>query len=141
MQMIDCGQNISAILQLAKQNPAHEDFSGKPENHAKIDFERKFYHTRSKTTVSNFSEITETNEDGEEIIPDFPDGESFTEQAEMRADMLSVMMTLDETDRRIIDLRLEDLTQEQIAARLNMTQSAVSKRLKKLEKKFAEFRS
>ena len=81
------------------------------------------------------------NEDGEEIFPEIPDGESFTEQAEMRADMLSVMMTLDETDRKIIDLRMEDLTQEQIAARLNMTQSAVSKRLKKLEKKFAEFRS
>lgn len=74
--------------------------------------------------------LTAPDEEGGQIdIAEPPPDEAISDRLALR----QVMQTLDETDRRLLELRyFEELTQSKTAERLGMTQVQVSRREKKL---------
>ena len=118
---------FSELVKEVKDNPAEEDFSRKQQNYPRIDFERKWYHTRAKTTVESIEDIDEQNISADDIedvvfsnirIKDFWD-------------------SLNEEDKTILHLTMQGLTQQEIAEKLGFADhSVISKRIKKLKTKF-----
>ncbi len=131
-------EEAEEIIKIIKEYPALEDFKETVyTNYDKIDFERKWYHTRAKSgTLLSLNELTAV---GVEIESDsaemFSDGD---------ADRMleAFVKSLDaQNDRDLVKYLLTGYSQEQIAKRLGLaSQSAVSKRIKKLREKFEEFK-
>jgi len=132
-------QNVPEILGITKQIPAHEDFSeSAKDNRDKIDFERKWDHTRTKTgAMLSLDELKKQEAAGQTDIP--------SEEMSLRCDDEDTIIrlfadTLDGRDREIFLLRARGKDQKEIADRLGYkSQGAVSKRLNKLEEKFRKF--
>ena len=132
-------QNVPEILGIIKQMPAHEDFSeSAKDNRDKIDFERKWEHTRTKTgAMLSLDELKEQEASGQTDIP--------SEEMSLPGDDEETLIrlfadTLDGRDREIFLLRARGKEQKEIAERLGYkSQGAVSKRLNKLEEKFRKF--
>ena len=124
-----------------KKLPAAEDFSGRADNHARTDFERRYYHSRAKTKITYFTDEEGTDENGNPLPFDAVNPDDMAELAQTRVDLYNAVQQLDEMDRKIIELRMRDLSQAEIAKALNISQSAVSKRLKKMQDRFRCFLS
>ena len=127
-------QSVLEIMQITKKHGAHEDF--KPsvkDNHDRIDFERKWDHTRTK--LGNMLSFDELDPDDESLAywDDEPidDEAAFVDLTKRFLDSLA-----DETDRDIVMFKLKGKTQSEIAAKLGFTQGAIAKRLKKIKAKF-----
>ncbi len=127
-------QNIAEIVKIVRENATAEDFDNTVmENHDKIDFERKWHHTRTKVGTSlSLEDLTAS---GIEIEDTASSGDSdkmlqaFVESLE------------DRQDRDLVEYLLRGYTQEKIARCLNLTsQGAVSKRINKLREKFEDFK-
>ncbi len=133
-------QNVPEILGVVKKTPAHEDFNeSAKDNRDKIDFERKWDHTRMKTgAMLSLDELTEKESAGYVVLPstelELPDEDD--DQTIVRL----FSETLEEKDREIFLLKAKGRTQKEIADRLGYkSQGAVSNRLNKLEEKFRKF--
>lgn len=132
-------QNVPEILGITKQMPAHEDFSeSAKDNRDKIDFERKWDHTRTKTgAMLSLDELKKQEASGQTDVP--------SEEMSLPGDDEDTIIrlfadTLDGKDREIFLLRARGKDQKEIADRLGYkSQGAVSKRLNKLEEKFRKF--
>ena len=132
-------QNVPEILGVVKKMPAHEDFSESvKDNRDKIDFERKWDHTRTKTgAMLSLDELKKQEASGLTDIP--------SEEMSLPGDDADTIIrlfadTLDGKDREIFLLRARGKDQKEIAERLGYkSQGAVSKRLNKLEDKFRKF--
>ena len=127
-------QSVPEIMQITKKHGAHEDF--KPsvkDNHDRIDFERKWDHTRTK--LGKMLSFDELDPDDESLAywDDEPidDEAAFVDLTKRFLDSLA-----DETDRDIVMFKLKGKTQSEIAAKLGFTQGAIAKRLKKIKAKF-----
>ncbi len=130
--------NAKEIIQITKENPTLEDFRETVfTNYDKIDFERKWNHTRTKSgSMLSLDELTAS---GVEIESDsvemFYDGDA---DRMLEAFIKSLD---DQSDRDLVKYLLMGCTQEQIAKSLGLSsQSAVSKRIKKLREKFEKFK-
>lgn len=122
--------DVQSLIEIALANPVAEDFNRKnPLNYAKRDFEKAWYHTRTAKTIS-LDEITEKadSSSGAEIS-DAVDVEEFS-IAEISAE--EFLNTLDETDKKIVDMLVKKFTQSEIADEIGLSQSAVSRHLKKI---------
>lgn len=132
-------QNVPEILGVVKKMPAHEDFSeSAKDNRDKIDFERKWDHTRTKTgAMLSLDELKKQEASGLTGIP--------SEEMSLPGDDAETIIRLfadklDGKDREIFLLRARGKDQKEIADRLGYkSQGAVSKRLNKLEGKFRKF--
>lgn len=127
-------QSVPEIMQITKKHGAHEDF--KPsvkDNHDRIDFERKWDHTRTK--LGKMLSFDELDPDDESLAywDDEPidDEAAFVDLTKRFLDSLA-----NETDRDIVMFKLKGKTQSEIAAKLGFTQGAIAKRLKKIKAKF-----
>ncbi len=132
-------QNVPEILRITKQMPAHEDFSeSAKDNRDKIDFERKWDHTRTKTgAMLSLDELKKQEASG---LTDIPSGEMSLPGDDVETIIRLFADTLDGKDREIFLLRARGKDQKEIADRLGYkSQGAVSKRLNKLEEKFRKF--
>ncbi len=132
-------QSVPEILGIIKQIPAHEDFSESvKDNRDKIDFERKWDHTRTKTgAMLSLDELKEQEASGQ---TDIPSGEMSLPGDDAETIIRLFADTLDGKDREIFLLRASGKDQKEIAERLGYkSQGAVSKRLSKLEEKFRKF--
>ena len=132
-------QNVPEILRITKQMPAHEDFSeSAKDNRDKIDFERKWDHTRTKTgAMLSLDELKKQEASG---LADIPSGEMSLPGDDAETIIRLFADTLDGKDREIFLLRARGKDQKEIADRLGYkSQGAVSKRLNKLEEKFRKF--
>ena len=98
-----------------------EDFVDNWESNQKIDFTRKWYHTRTKhPTVSLDAEIEQYAKynDGREL--DFEDVSTNAEEQVISEVMVKQFTeSLSEKDRKILEMRLEGYTQEEIAEQLS----------------------
>ena len=133
------GQQVPQIFGISKKIPQHEDFTEKL-NQDKINFYNKWTHAKTKLGAPLlFSELSEdeaTNIEGAKMF--FAnDPEEERRYIFLRDEFAK---TLNGTDREIYYLLEKGITQKEIAKRLGYkTHSAVSKRMKIMNKDFKKF--
>lgn len=127
-------QSVPEIMQITKKHGAHEDF--KPsvkDNHDRIDFERKWDHTRTKLgKMLSFDEL----DPDDESLAYWDDEPIDDEQAFVDLTQRFLAFLDDETDRDIVLFKLKGKKQSEIAETLGLSQSAIAKRIKKIKIKF-----
>ena len=133
------GQQVPAIFGISRKVPQHEDFTEKL-SQDKINFYNKWTHANTKLGAPLlFSELSDdeaTNIEGAKMF--FAnDPEEERRYIFLRDEFAK---TLNGTDREIYYLLEKGITQKEIAKRLGYkTHSAVSKRMKIMNKDFKEF--
>ena len=132
--------NMNEIIAVAAYR-CFEDFDYR-KSRQKIDFYRKWYHTRAKISVESLDEIKEKyaeNTDGMEW--DIPDDNVNVESMVLEPIAVSKFLdTLSETDRKILTMRMDDVTLEKIAEELGFkTHSAIHKRIRKIGLAYEKF--
>ena len=143
VNMLQQTQSVHEIMDISSKMAAHEDFaSTKGRNYEKIDFRRRWYHLRAKIdTTLSYDEIVENEFADPESTAAFSTLEESMDQDELYEMLLEAVCEScdDDIDRQIILMCDEQLTQKEIAEKLGYkSQGAVSKRLKKLRKKYSE---
>ena len=133
--------NMAATIQAAGDFRCFEDFDDR-NSRQKIDFYRKWYHTRTKypiISLEGFKESYAKNHNGQEW--DKPDNTQEIEEnvtSQVFADAFKA--TLTEKDMAILELRIQGDTLEEIAEKLGFkTHSAVLKRLRKIGLAYEKF--
>ena len=135
-------ESVPEIMDVSKKNAAHEDFSNSASNFDKIDFERKWDHTRTK--IGNMESL-ERYKNLEHESPDSVSEILSDEEQQANIESIEIIKSFydylgDDTDIMIFKLNANGYTQKEIAERLGFkTHSAVGKRLKKIEEKRIEF--
>ena len=142
------GQQVPEVFGVSQRVQQHEDFTDK-RSLDKINFYNKWTHANTELGAPLlFCEITEEDENGEIICNESngiegaknffannPDADAMYKL--LKEDFFS---TLSETDREILNLYEKGFNQKEIAQRLGYkTHSAVSKRMKTLNKDFKEY--
>ena len=143
VNMLQQTQSVPEIMDISSKMAAHEDFaSTKGRNYDKIDFRRRWYHLRAKIdTTLSYDEIVENEFADPDSAAAFSAIEDSMDQDELYQMLLDAVCDSceDDIDRQIILMCDEQLTQKEIAEKLGYkSQGAVSKRLKKLRKKYSE---
>lgn len=133
--------NLQPIIDAAKEFRCFEDFDGR-ESNQKIDFYRKWYHTRSKKaefSLEGYKEhLMEVYDDNEWEIPD--PVSDFEDEVIEKADVQRFLSTLSENDRNILQMRQEGYTLQEIADKLGYkTHSAVLKRINKIGMQYEKY--
>lgn len=133
--------NLQALLDTVKQNRCAEDFDDRYSTQ-KIDFIRKWYHTRTKHPQVSLDEFQQAYaEEHNDTWWDVPDTQQDMEQTVVDcADADLFIQALDSKDLEILQLRNKGHSLEEIAQMLGYkTHSAVLKRIQKLGEKYQEF--
>lgn len=132
-------ENVPELLSELKLMQTHEDFNEQAiENWDKIDFDRKWDHSRTKIGRLLSSEDIEPDvlERGQNVLDD---SEEYSVEEQIFEQQLeeAFMKTLDSTELEICRLRRLRYTQVEIAEVLGYkTHSAITKRLAKMREKF-----
>ena len=118
--------NFSEWREVVTELRCHEDYDSRKSS-IKIDFHRKWYHTRAKVKVLDFIQAEEPSYYPFEKIDSRLDVERFTSR-------------LDEKNQKIVKLLLAGYTQVEIAQMLGFANhSGVCKRIKKIGAMFVEY--
>lgn len=127
-------QSVPEILQITKKHGAQDDFNPiEKDNHDRIDFERKWDHTRTK--LGKMLSFDELDPDDESLA--YWDADPMDDEAAFVDLTKRFLASLDdEIDRDIVLFKLKGKTQSEIAETLGFTQGAIAKRLKKTKAKF-----
>ena len=134
--------NMNEIIAVAAEYRCFEDFDYR-NSRQKIDFYRKWYHTRAKNvTVESLEEIKKRyaeNNDG--VDWDIPDENSNMSHTVLEPMAVSEFLaSLGETDRQILTMRMEGITLEKIAEKLGYkTHSTIHKRIRKIGLAYEKF--
>jgi hypothetical protein len=122
------------VWEIVKTHRDHRDYSSMP-SHVKMDFRRKYYHTRAKT---KFEPII--GEDDEVIYAPYTPNEF--DDVETRIWFEDFLKRLNERDRKIVQLLAEEYTREEIAGILGYANhSGVNKRIKHIQRELTKFRN
>ncbi len=132
--------NLQPIIDTAKEYRCFEDFDDRNSNQ-KIDFYRKWYHTRTKhpqISLEGYQEwYMEMYDDTFEIEDPIS---SFEDEVVENIDVQTFLSTLDEKDKQILQLREDGYTYKEIAEKVGFkTHSAVSKRINKIGRMYQDF--
>ena len=123
-------QSVPEIIGVVDEHRTHEDF--KPHtvaNYDRIDFERKWYHTRTKVGSPLSLEVLAEGENAEEPLVTADVAET-----ELKTLIKEFLLTRDKIDRKIYRMREKGMTHKDIADALGYkTHSAVTKRLEKMK--------
>lgn len=134
-------QGWQPILDVVREMPCDEDFEPWQTN-VRIDFLRKWYHTRSKKvqTVS-LEELIEADEDGSIFY--IPDATQNVEAYVIAKDFVERFLAmLSEKDRQIVLLRQDGYSYMEIADRMGYkNHSGVIKRIEAVKKKLKEYQN
>ena len=134
---------LQGTIDTVKEFVCFEDFnSGYSTN--KMDFFRKWYHTRTKHPQMSLDEYTEEYKDqynGYSMERDVANEEiPFEDFVISKVDTELFISKLSDRDQQIIKSRLEGKTYEKIAAEVGFkTHSAVLKRIKKIGEEYQKF--
>lgn len=131
--------NLQPVIDCIKENRCHEDYDARMSN-PKIDFYRKWYHSRARTKVVSLDAIIENSniqsegngEDYYNILEQVWDYSkiSFEGTAIYKMDLERYLNLLNDKDTQIFTLKYNGYTQKEIAERLGYrTHSAVGKRI------------
>ena len=131
-------QGVPELVKTVKKNGTHEDFNNDVRNnYDKIDFDRKWYHLRTKLGAPlSLDEIVETTPEA------LADAEAFFKDNEKEYIILrrEFLDTLNSADREIYIMLENECTQAEIAERLGYkTHSTITKREKKIKQQLKEF--
>ena len=135
LPIITTGQKAKEIFQLSRSIPQETDFSNRADNKAKIDAERKVFHTRANVSVVLFQDDISDPALREEALKKV----SLEELAAASVYVDDFLKSLNDTDRRITEMLLQKFTQQEIADKLGVGQATVSKRIKKIQQAIIEF--
>lgn len=125
--------DVETLAEVSKKFSCDEDFSTcQTLNYPRKDHERKWNHSRSKTKAISLDEIAEKYEDD---IPDYTNIEMSIE-ANFKIEYLRSKIS--EQDNKILGLLLQQHTQSEIAEKIGIAQSTVSKKQKKFQKILSE---
>ena len=134
-------QRHPAGMNAEKEYRCFEDFDYRDSNQ-KIDFYRKWYHTRSKKAEFSLEGYKEYlmeayDDDGWEVPDPVSD---FEDEVVENVDVQRFMATLSEKDRNILQLRQDGYTLQEIADKLEYkTHSAVLKRINKIGRQYEKY--
>ena len=133
--------NMNEVIAVAAEYRCFEDFDYR-KSRQKIDFYRKWYDTRAKISVESLDDLKEKyaeNTNGMEW--DIPDDSVNVESTVLEPIAVSKFLdTLSETDRKILTMRMDDVTLEKIAEELGFkTHSAIHKRIRKIGLAYEKF--
>ena len=146
MELFMKSQGIPDVIGITSDvhNQTHQDFP-EAENFDKIDFQRAFYHTRTEIdTILSLDEFQENDNDtweSAQSVFELRDDEIDPVAEDKKEQLIwnAYYQVLDNVEREILELRVKKFTNEDIAKQLGYkTQSAISKRLAKMRKKFDE---
>ena len=134
-------QGWQKFFDVIKAMPCHEDYEPVKSN-IRIDFHRSWYHTRSKK-VKMIDIEKYTDSDKEDLFSTVAvDHRDIAEHIVSDDFCERFKKSLEEKDRKILELREEGYTYEEIANELEYkTHSAVIKRMEAVKKKFIEYNS
>ena len=116
----------------------HEDFNESVvQNFSKIDFDRKWTHSRSEAgTALSLESLIDAFQDAIPVEP----VDNAEEEIELIDFERKVLARLDETDKEVYLLKKQGYTQIEITEKLGFkNSSAVSKRLAKIKQLFTEY--
>jgi len=133
--------NMYEIIDIAKEFRCHEDFA-KCNSNQKIDFFRKWYHTRSAHPIVSLEREKKKyakRNDGQWLA--LGNTNAMTEEQMISEVMVKQFMeSLSEKDRKILNMRMEGYTQKEIAQTLGYSNhSGVQKRITKIGLAYQEF--
>ncbi len=128
MQTLD----IMSLAQSAKKFSCDEDFNpNKALNYPKMDHYKKYYHTRAKIKVNSLDEFVENGNDAvDETNVEFT--------TDMRLLIKKLIAESSEQEREIIFLLSQGYNQSEIAKRLGISQSTISRKISKFKKILSE---
>ena len=120
---------------IVQNTPTYEDFNNsKKNNYRAADFDRKWNHTRTKVETVSMSDLE--NSDNARITISDPRVD-IADEVMANIKQNTFWASISEEDKNLLRLRMDGLTQEEIAKELGYkTHSAVTKRLQKLKNIF-----
>lgn len=133
--------NLQPIFDTAKEYRCFEDFDYR-DSHQKTDFYRKWYHTRSKKAEFSYEGFQEQcKRYYNDVDWEIPDPlSSFEDEIGEKVDVDRFLKTLDSKDVRILQMRAEGYTYQEVAKELGYkTHSAVVKRVRKIGEQYQKF--
>ena len=133
--------NFKGIVEASKEYRCIEDFN-KKNSLAKQNFLDRWYHSRTKHPDVSLESLKEEyeNEYGETTFDIEDKTVNIEEDTVSKIQVEDFMNTLSEKDRRILELRMDGVTYEEIAELLDFkTHSAVIKRIKRIGKAYQQF--
>lgn len=123
---------IKELTEVSKEYSSEEDFSkSQNTNYPKRDHNKKWNHTRSKIKTESLDELLEN--DDEDIIQQDFDAESL---AITNVTLREIIENADEQEKQILKMLSTGYTQSEIAKKLEISQSTVSKKLAKISKPY-----
>lgn len=133
--------NMNAAIQVAEEFRCFEDFDFR-NSRQKTDFYRKWYHTRTKHPIVSLEEFqktyTESHNGQEWEEPDT--SQDVEENVVSQALVEQFKKTLSEKDMKILEMRMDEATLEEIAEKLGYkNHSGVLKRIRKIGLAYEKF--
>lgn len=126
MQTLD----IEGLSKSAREFSCDEDFNpNKALNYPKMDHDKKWNHSRARIKVASLDELTECSPNGEP--PQILDKTNVEVTADIHILIENLIDSASEQEREIIRLLSEGYTQTEIAKRLGVSQSTISRKVKK----------
>ena len=133
MQTLD----IEGLSKSAKEFSCDEDFNQSKElNYPKMDHDRKWNHSRAKIKVESLDKVAERSSTGEP--PQIPDKTNVEAAADIHILIEQLIARSTYQERKIIKLLSEGYNQSEIARKLNISQSTISRKIKKFKKFLSE---
>lgn len=124
--------DIEGLSKSSKKFSCDEDFNlNKSINYPRMDHIKKWKHTRAKMKVESLDEISERSPNGEP--PQIPDKVNIETAADIHILIENLIDSSSEQEREIIGLLSEGYTQSEIAERLSVSQSTISRKIKKFK--------
>lgn len=125
MQTLD----IEGLSKSAKEFSCDEDFDpNKALNYPKMDHDKKWNHTRTRVKIESLNELTERSPNGEP--PQIPDKTNVEATVDIHILIENLLDSVTEQEREIIGLLSDGYTQTEIAKRLGVSQSTISRKVK-----------
>ena len=144
MEQLQQAQGVPEIAEALKGSGAIEDFNPNVyENHDKQDFEREWYHLRTKIgAMLSFEEYVAEHGEDSMVFADndnIESGMSDISEEELLEKFIAALP--DSTDQEIVRMRYyKQMTQTEISTALGyQSQSMVAKRMAKIQKKFMAY--
>lgn len=122
-------------IDAVQAHPAHEDYEPSRWSRGRIDFYRRWYHSRTKKKTRSVNYTEEWNRLDKDYLTHDP-----CRMADFSLDYGNFLETLTEKDREILEWLLAGYTRTEIAAAMGYANhSAITKRVQKIGEKYKAF--